>query len=87
MHNLSGVICERGHFGKLTAYGTFLKWILEEMDMKVWTRLKYPKMGSTDGLYGCINAIFIWKKLRSSFKKKCDYQLFGEVVNLLPNNL
>ena len=29
------------------------------MDMKVWTRLKYPKMGSTDGLYGCINAIFI----------------------------
>lgn len=88
LQNLSGITCGRYHFGNVTAYGIFLKWILEEQDTKLRTRLKYPNMGSTDGLYGYINAMFVCKKLTISLKNEwLSIIQRRRWVNLLPDSL
>jgi hypothetical protein len=58
------------------------------MDMKVWTRLNYPNMESTDGLFWCINTIFSCEKLRTSLKNLwLSIIQRGRWVNLLSDNL
>jgi hypothetical protein len=64
---------ESDHLGYLHVNGrTILKWILEEQDVNMWTRVNWLSIGLSSGLFGSSNRQFI--------DQLSKYELFEEAI-------